>query len=106
MRANSAPRSRPRYALAILLVIGLGLLWRSGHLPLPGFLAKYGGDALWALVVFLGFGFVFCRWSTARVAVAAAFFCTAVECSQLYHAPWIDALRAHRLGRLVLGTTF
>lgn len=29
-----------------------------------------------------------------------------VELSQLYHAPWIDAIRTTIPGRLVLGTTF
>lgn len=29
-----------------------------------------------------------------------------VECPQLYHAPWIGALRATVPGRLVWGTTF
>ena len=58
-RANS--RSRPLYALISVLVVGIGLLWRSGQLPLSPFIAKYGGDALWALMVFCGFGFVFRR---------------------------------------------
>lgn len=29
-----------------------------------------------------------------------------VEFSQLYHAPWLGAIRATLPGRLVLGTTF
>jgi hypothetical protein len=29
-----------------------------------------------------------------------------VEFSQLYHAPWIDTIRAARIGALVLGSTF
>lgn len=33
-------------------------------------------------------------------------FAWGVEVSQLYHAPWIDAIRAMVPGRLVLGTTF
>ena len=33
-------------------------------------------------------------------------FCFAVEMSQLYHAPWIDAIRDTRLGGLVLGHGF
>ena len=43
-------RSRPFYAALVVLVIGTGLLWRSGRIPLSSFLSKYGGDALWALV--------------------------------------------------------
>jgi hypothetical protein len=88
------------------LVIGTGLLWRSGWPPLPYFLAKYGGDALWALVVFLGFGFVFCCSSTVRNALLAVSFSWAIEFSQLYHAPWIDGIRSTRLGHLVLGSVF
>jgi hypothetical protein len=29
-----------------------------------------------------------------------------VEFSQLYQAPWINAVRAHPLGHMVLGSTF
>jgi hypothetical protein len=94
------------YALAAALVIGTGLLWRSGLLPLPSFLAKFGGDSLWALVVFLCFGFVFRRSSTARIVLGAICFAWSVEFLQLYHAHWIDALRSTHLGRLVLGTSF
>lgn len=77
-----------------------------GLFTLPDFVAKYGGDALWALVVFLCFGIAFHRSSTARIALAAVCFAWSVEFLQLYHAPWIDAIRSTRLGRLVLGTTF
>jgi hypothetical protein len=108
MNSSSIPGQRNRliYAVAIVLVIGTGLLLRSHLLPLPAFLVKYGGDALWALVVFLGFGFAFRRSSTAWIAVAAVCFAWTVEFLQLYHAPWIEAIRATRPGRLVLGSSF
>ena len=99
-------RHRGWYALAVVLVIGLGLLWRSRLLPLSSFIAKYGGDALWALVVFLGFGFLFTRLSTLRVALLALCFAWSIEFLQLYHAHWIDFIRSSRLGHLVLGSTF
>lgn len=99
-------RSRPRYALGIALVIGAGLLWRSQSLPLSPFLSKYGGDALWALMVFLGFGFLFNRISTLRLALIALGFAWGVEFSQLYQADWIDWIRATWIGRHVLGVTF
>jgi hypothetical protein len=56
-------------------------------------MSKYGGDALWALMVFFGFGFLFG-------------FAWAIEFSQIYHAPWFDAIRASRPGHLVFGSTF
>ena len=100
------PRSRPIYCVAILLVIALGLLSRRFPQFLPAALGKYPGDALWALMVFLGFGFVFRRARTGVVAVAALAFSFAIEFSQLYHAPWIDAVRYTVPGRLVLGSGF
>lgn len=99
-------RSRLIYALAIALVIGTGLLWRSSLLPLPSFLVKYGGDSLWALAVFLAFGFICRQISTVRIALGAVCFAWSVEFLQLYHAPWIDVIRSTRLGQLVLGTSF
>ena len=36
----------------------------------------------------------------------AAVFSVAIETSQLYHAPWIDAIRRTRPGALVLGYGF
>jgi hypothetical protein len=99
-------RSRPLYAVAVVLVIGNGLLWRSGLLPLPNFIVKYGGDSLWALVVFLCFGFIHPSGPTLRIAIIAVCFAWSVEFLQLYQAHWIDEIRSTRLGRLVLGTTF
>ncbi len=99
-------RSRAVYAIAIVGVIGMGLLWRSGWVPLPRSVSKYGGDALWALMVFFGLGFVFVRGSTLRVGVCAVCFAWSVEFLQLYHAPWIDGIRSTRLGHLVLGSVF
>jgi hypothetical protein len=94
------------YAALALAVIAAGLLWRSGLIPLPEWLSNNGGDALWALMVFLGFGFLLPRASTPVVASLALAFAWGVEFSQLYQAPWIDAVRATIPGRLVLGNTF
>ena len=94
------------YAGLALAVIAAGLLWRSGFIPLPPVVSKYGGDALWALMVFVGFGFLLPRARTLVVALLALTFSWGVEFSQLYHAPLIDAVRATLPGRLVLGSTF
>ncbi|MHA3773708.1 ribosomal maturation YjgA family protein [Verrucomicrobiota bacterium sgz303538] len=90
----------------MVFVIGAGLLLRSGFLHLPSGLTKYGGDALWALLVFLMCGWAFPRLSIGRVAILALAIACAVECSQLYHAPLIDRVRATRLGGLALGSVF
>lgn len=90
----------------MMAVIGAGLLWRSAANPVSPFLHKYGGDALWALLMFLGFRCLLIRAALLRVTLAALTFCFAVEFSQLYHAPWIDAIRDTRLGALAIGSTF
>jgi hypothetical protein len=99
-------RSRALYALLAIAVVVAGLLWRSGLIPVPQWLSNNGGDALWALMVFVGFGFLFPHTSTLTVAMLALTFAWSVEFSQLYHAPWIDAIRATIPGKLVLGNTF
>jgi len=100
------PRSRVLYAGLALAVVAAGLLWRADFMPLPPWLSNNGGDALWALMVFVGFGFLLPRASTLNLALLAVAFSWGVELSQLYHAPWIDAIRATLPGRLVLGSTF
>ncbi len=99
-------RNRLVYLLLAMLVMACGLLWRSRSVSLPPFPAKYGGDALWALLVFVGFGILFPRMSILRLAAISLGFAWLVEFSQLYHAPWIDSIRSWQIGRLVLGSTF
>lgn len=100
------PRNRILQALIVIAVIITGLIWRSGWLPLPYLLFKYGGDAMWAMVVFLGLGWLFQNARAVPLAIAALAISWAVEFFQIYRAPWIDAIRSTLPGRLVLGTTF
>ncbi len=100
-------RSRPFYAVLILLTIAAGLASRSpvaAHLP--EFLATYAGDTLWALMLFLVLGFVFPRTWPGVIAVATLVLAFAVEFSQLYQAGWINAVRDTRIGALMLGRGF
>ena len=109
MEGKSVPpmsRRRWLYVVGIALVICAGLAARSKAVGLPPFVAKYAGDALWALMVFLGLGFLLPRRSTTTIMALAAAVSVAVEFSQLYHAPWIDAIRRTWPGRLALGETF
>src|SRR5271157_1965115 len=89
-------------ALACLLGIGSR---RYAH-ALPGFIATYAGDTLWALAAFFGFGVLLPKTSTQTIAILAMAFSVAIEFSQLYHAPWIDSIRQTTLGGLILGFGF
>ena len=99
-------RNRLKYALLIILVIIVGLASRKLKPILPAFINANAGDTLWALMVFLIFGFLYKKSSTIKNAVKAILFSYAIEISQLYHAPWIDNIRTTTLGGLVLGFTF
>ncbi len=90
--------------MAITIVVGLASRRYASHLP--SWLAKNAGDALYATMMFWGIGLLLPRASTLRIALLATAFCFAVEASQLYHAPGIDAVRSTRLGALVLGSGF
>ena len=92
--------------ILIALVCLLGIVSRRYAHVLPGFIAAYSGDTLWALAAFLGTGLVLPRASTPTIALLAMIFSVAIELSQLYHAPWIDSIRQTTLGGLILGFGF
>lgn len=92
--------------MVVVLVACLGLAERHYATCLPYWLYKGAGDALWALCVYL---FAACLCPAAPgplLALTSLSFACLIECSQLYHAAWIDAVRSYRLGALVLGSGF
>ncbi|PGO23542.1 hypothetical protein CN984_23530 [Bacillus cereus] len=99
-------RNRLLYAVFTIVVIILGLSSRKFAFALPNLLNDYLGDALWALMIFTGFGFLFPKIETKKLAFISLIFCYGIEISQLYHAEWIDSIRATTLGGLVLGYGF
>jgi hypothetical protein len=101
------PRRRPLlYGIGLLATIALGLGSRRFGPMLPGLIASYGGDTLWALALFLFLGLLMPRMATGRVAALALAGSLLVELSQLYHAPWIDSIRRTTIGGLILGFGF
>jgi hypothetical protein len=105
--APSAP-ARPLYLYVVLasLTIAAGLASRRYPASLPGFVAQYAGDTLWAAMVFWILALIWRRAGTSRLAAATIVIAVAVECSQLYHSAWIDAIRLTPVGALVLGSDF
>ncbi|MBY8913768.1 DUF2809 domain-containing protein [Bacillus sp. YC2] len=101
-------RNRLAYGALTILIIALGLLSRTAYMTalLPYAVNAYLGDALWAAMIFTGCGFLFRHTQTKTTAVISLSFCYLIECSQLYHAAWIDAIRNNPLGGLVLGYEF
>ena len=89
-----------------LLTVALGLGSRRFGDQLPTFIATYAGDALWAALVFWLLSVVRPRALTIVLFAASAAIAFLVESSQLYHAPFLDAMRRTTPGALVLGQGF
>lgn len=104
----SAPLARPRWRYVGLLVatVLLGLATRRFPEAFPQIIATYGGDTLWAMMVVWLFTIARPKATTMALAVSAIVVAVLIECSQLFHAPWIDSLRATTPGALVLGQGF
>ena len=94
------------YGALLVATVLLGLATRRFPDAFPATIARHGGDALWAAMV-LWLGALLRREATTRgLALSALGIAYGVEFSQLYHAPWLDAVRATRAGALVLGQGF
>jgi hypothetical protein len=94
-------RLRILYGGLIIATIIIGLL--SRHFA---FIPLFIGDILWALMVYFIVRLLFVNRPVKFIVIASLLFCYAIEFSQLYKAPWINALRHTLFGRLVLGEGF
>lgn len=103
---KSTRRSVALHAILLCVTILAGLATRAMPMAFPELIAAYGGDVLWAAMVV---------WILALLRPAAAphtrglialTFATSIEVSQLYQTPWINAVRATRVGALTLGQGF
>jgi hypothetical protein len=92
--------------LATLVVLASGLAVHFGGAALPTNVRDVAGDALWAAMIWCGFGVMAPSWSLMWRTASAYTVCLSVECSQLWHTPALDAVRATTLGHLVLGSDF
>ncbi len=106
MTAALRQRNRVWIAVSIGFVVVLGLASRRFPTMLPRALGNHPGDALWALMLFLGWAFVFPAARSRTLAICAIATAFGVEAMQLYQAPWIVAIRSTTLGHLVLGSGF
>jgi len=90
----------------MVVTVGLGLAVRFAPLGLPAPIVKYGGSALWALMIYGVVSTLLPRWPLLSVALAAGAIATAVEFFKLYRSPGMDAFRHTLPGVLLLGRYF
>ncbi len=99
-------RSRLRLSGLSLVTMAAGLATRRFPDALPDTVADYGGDMLWATLVYWLMAWLRPTAPSMALAAAAALFSLLVEFSQLLSPPWLVAARATRMGALVLGQGF
>lgn len=104
--SRSRRRSRLLLLGLLLATVALGLATCRFPGAFPQAVATYGGDALWAAMVFWGAALTRPAACTRTLALVALCVSFGVEASQLVHVPWLDAVRATRLGALALGQGF
>ena len=64
------------------------------------------GDFLWAVMLFFAFSAIFITMPIRWRIIIMLIGCCAVETSQLWHTPWLDAFRHTVFGGLLLGHGF
>lgn len=97
-------RSRLRTAVALLVIVALGLI--SRHHAMPELCVAYVGDVLWGSLFFALAALAQPAATARQLWVAATIVTELIEVSQLYQAPWAQAVRATRVGGLLLGHSF
>jgi hypothetical protein len=99
-------RTRLRYLVLVITTIAIGLAVHWSPAALNPDARDVLGDALWAAMMVWIVSVVAPAARLAARSAAALAICFAVELSQLYHAPALDALRETTAGHLVLGSGF
>lgn len=94
------------YLALLLLTVALGLASRHWAASLPGFVGAYVGDALWACAVYWTLAVMHSALRRIHRGLLAMVVAVAVEVSQLFHPPWLDAIRETALGGRILGFGF
>ena len=94
-----------KYALITLTVLLIGLASRRFSAP-HTFIYDHVGDSFWAAMIYFGCRFLLTKMPKQMNAIIALTFCFVIELSQLYQAPWLNAIRQTTLGGLILGFGF
>lgn len=94
------------YPIMILSTLFLGLVSRSSYIPRDTLLGTFGGDILWAALVYWGFALLFRSSLSKRSLKYSLIFSYGIELSQFNKEQWLMDLRATRLGALILGHDF
>jgi hypothetical protein len=92
--------------IGMLAAAGLGLGSRLPWIHDLPVIGPYGGDAAWTMAACAGIRTLAPSMPILRVTVLGYLASVAVECSQLVQADWLNAIREHPIGALLIGRGF
>ena len=106
--SRSSMCARPMGASVALMIVTVvsGLAIRFAHLGQTAWVAKFGGSALWAAMIYWVLSTAIPSWRIPRSAFISGMVATAVELLKLYDPPWMDAFRRTLAGIILLGRIF
>ncbi len=94
------------YFILFIFLIWLALATRNHPQWFHPFIAKYGGDTIWAGMSFFFLRMVFVKASLWKLALIAFVLGCMLEVTQLYHGEWIESIRATKIGGILIGYGF
>lgn len=94
------------YCISFIFLTWLALATRSHHQWFPPLIVQYGGDIIWAGMFLFFLRMIFLHITLWKLALINYALGAADEFSQLYRAPWANAVRATTIGRLLFGAGF
>jgi Protein of unknown function (DUF2809) len=95
-----------RYIVLALVTIAVGLIVYLAGSVLPPVVRDVLADALWAMMMVWWISAAAPRLPLRTRSLAALVVCVAVELSQRYHTPFLDAARRTLAGHLILGSGY
>ncbi|MFL9485657.1 DUF2809 domain-containing protein [Chitinophagaceae bacterium LWZ2-11] len=99
-------KKRWLYSILILITVPLGLATRWAPQYFSETIQTYGGDVLYATLIFFIIRFLWPSKTFLYVLLVSYAFCIAIEVQQLYQAEWIVKLRHTFPFGLILGYSF
>ncbi len=94
------------YSLLFVFCVWLALATRKHPEWFYPFIAKYGGDTIWAGEFLFFLRILFPKTKLLTLAICNYLLGVMIEVSQLWHAPWLNAIRHTQPGKLMLGLGF
>lgn len=94
------------YLILFSFFIWLALATRHHSQWFHPLVAKYGGDTIWAGDFLLLLRAISPKTTLWKLALWNYIFGVLDEVSQLWHTPWLDAIRHTTFGKLMLGLGF